>query len=487
MNVMTRKSIEELTAEANTGTLRRTLGPFSLTTLGVGAIIGAGIFVITGTAAAQYAGPALVLSMIFAAIGCAFAGLCYAEFASMIPVAGSAYTYSYATLGELFAWIIGWDLILEYALGASTIAVGWAGNFISILQDMGIQFPAVLAGPPGSLVALPDGSTVTGMFNLPAAIIVLLVSAILIVGIRESAGFNSVIVVVKVAVLLLFIAFGIKYINRANWHPFVPPNAGKFGEFGWSGVLRGAGVIFFAFIGFDAVSTAAQEARNPQRDMPRGILASLVVCTILYIAVALVLTGIVHYSKLNVPAPIALGVDSTGLTWLRPIIKLGAIAGLSSTMLVMLLGQPRIFYSMSRDGLLPPLFGKVHPRFKTPYITTALTGMVVALVAGLFPIATLTQLTSMGTLLAFVMVSVGILVLRRTNPNITRPFKVPGMPWVPVLGAVICLAQMAGLPGTTWVRLIVWLAVGLAIYFGYGRASAERLRHSAVAARAKVA
>ena len=487
MNVMTRKSIEELTAEANTGTLRRTLGPFSLTTLGVGAIIGAGIFVITGTAAAQYAGPALVLSMIFAAIGCAFAELCYAEFASMIPVAGSAYTYSYATLGELFAWIIGWDLILEYALGASTIAVGWAGNFISILQDMGIQFPAVLAGPPGSLVALPDGSTVTGMFNLPAAIIVLLVSAILIVGIRESAGFNTVIVVVKVAVLLLFIAFGIKYINRANWHPFVPPNAGKFGEFGWSGVLRGAGVIFFAFIGFDAVSTAAQEARNPQRDMPRGILASLVVCTILYIAVALVLTGIVHYSKLNVPAPIALGVDSTGLTWLRPIIKLGAIAGLSSTMLVMLLGQPRIFYSMSRDGLLPPLFGKVHPRFKTPYITTALTGAVVALVAGLFPIATLTQLTSMGTLLAFVMVSVGILVLRRTNPNITRPFKVPGMPWVPVLGAVICLAQMAGLPGTTWVRLIVWLAVGLAIYFGYGRASAERLRHSAVAARAKVA
>jgi APA family basic amino acid/polyamine antiporter len=487
MNLMTRKSIDELTAEANTGTLRRTLGPFSLTTLGVGAIIGAGIFVITGTAAAQYAGPSLVLSMIFAAIGCAFAGLCYAEFASMIPVAGSAYTYSYATLGELFAWIIGWDLILEYALGASTIAVGWAGNFTSILQDMGIQFPAAFAGPPGSLVALPDGSTVTGVFNLPAAVIVLLVSAILIVGIRESAGFNTVIVVVKVAVLLLFIAFGIRYIDRANWHPFVPPNTGKFGEFGWSGVLRGAGVIFFAFIGFDAVSTAAQEARNPQRDMPRGILISLVVCTILYIAVALVLTGIVHYSKLNVPAPIALGVDSTGLTWLRPIIKLGAIAGLSSTMLVMLLGQPRIFYSMSRDGLLPPMFSKVHPVFKTPYITTALTGGVVALVAGLFPIATLTQLTSMGTLLAFVMVSLGILVLRRTNPHLARPFKTPGMPWVPILGALICLAQMAGLPGTTWIRLIAWLIVGLAIYFGYGRASAERLRHAAVVARARVA
>jgi APA family basic amino acid/polyamine antiporter len=352
---------------------------------------------------------------------------------------------------------------------------------------MGIQFPATLAGPPGSLIALADGSTVRGMFNLPAAVIVLLVSAILIIGIRESAGFNTTIVVVKVAVLLLFIAFGIKYINTANWHPFVPPNTGKFGEFGWSGVLRGAGVIFFAFIGFDAVSTAAQEARNPQRDMPRGILLSLVVCTILYIAVALVLTGIVHYSKLNVPAPIALGVDSTGLTWLRPIIKLGAIAGLSSTMLVMLLGQPRIFYSMSRDGLLPPLFSKVHPTFKTPYITTALTGAVVALVAGLFPIATLTQLTSMGTLLAFVMVSVGILVLRRTNPNLARPFKTPGMPWVPILGALICLAQMAGLPGTTWIRLLVWLAVGLAIYFGYGRMSAERLRQSIVTARAKVA
>jgi len=487
MNLLARKSIDDLMTEANTSELRRTLGPFSLITLGVGAIIGAGIFVITGTAAAQFAGPALVLSMIFAAIGCAFAGLCYAEFASMIPVAGSAYTYAYATLGELFAWIIGWDLILEYALGASTIAVGWAGNFISILQDMRIQFPAALAGPPGSLVALPDGSTVTGVFNLPAALIVLIVSAILIVGIRESAGLNATIVVVKVAVLVLFIAFGIKYIDTANWHPFVPPNAGKFGEFGWSGMLRGAGVIFFAFIGFDAVSTAAQEARSPQRDMPRGILISLVVCTVLYIAVALVLTGIVHYSKLNVPAPIALGVDSTGMTWLRPIIKLGALAGLSSTMLVMLLGQPRIFYSMSRDGLLPPVFSAVHPRFKTPYITTALTGVVVALVAGLFPIATLTQLTSMGTLLAFVMVSLGILLLRRTNPNIVRPFRTPGMPWVPILGALICLAQMAGLPLTTWIRLVVWLAMGLAIYFGYGRASAERLRRGAVTARAKVA
>jgi APA family basic amino acid/polyamine antiporter len=484
MSLFIRKTIAELTAEAHANTLRRSLGPFSLVTLGVGAIIGAGIFVITGTAAAQFAGPALVLSMLIAAVGCGFAGLCYAEFASMIPVAGSAYTYAYATLGELFAWIIGWDLILEYALGASTIAVGWAGNFVSILQDMKVPFPAAFTGPPGSLVALPDGSTVTGIFNVPATAIVLLVTCILIVGIRESAGFNSVIVVIKVAVLLLFVGFGAKYINTANWHPFVPPNTGSFGSFGWSGVLRGAGVIFFAFIGFDAVSTAAQEAKNPQRDMPRGILISLVVCTFLYIAVALVLTGIVHYSKLNVPAPIALGVDSTGLTWLRPVVKLGAIAGLSSTMLVMLLGQPRIFYSMSRDGLLPPLFSKIHPRFKTPYVTTAMTGVVVAIVAGLFPIATLTQLTAMGTLLAFVMVSIGIWVLRRTDPHIDRPFKTPGMPYVPILGALICLAQMAGLPGTTWIRLIVWLVIGLAIYFFYGRASAARMRATVAARRA---
>jgi APA family basic amino acid/polyamine antiporter len=476
MGLFARKRIEELRAEAESGTLRRTLGAFDLTMLGIGAIIGAGVFVITGTAAAQFAGPAIVISMIIAAVGCALAGLCYAEFASMIPVAGSAYTYAYATLGEFFAWIIGWDLILEYALGASTIAVGWSGNVVSFLQDVGIAFPARFAGPPGSPVALADGSTVAGVFNLPAALVVLLISVLLIAGIKESAGFNTGIVIAKVAVLLLFVGFGLSHVRPENWRPFVPPNAGRFGELGWSGVLRGAGVIFFAFIGFDAVSTAAQESRRPQRDMPIGILASLVICTLLYIAVALVLTGIVHYSKLNVPAPIALGIDSVGLSWLKPIVKLGAIAGLSSTMLVMLLGQPRIFYSMSRDGLLPPVFSAVHPRFRTPYITTALTGVAVALASGLFPIAVLTQLTSMGTLLAFVMVCAGVLVLRRHLPDMERPFRTPGVPWVPVLGALICLAQMLVLPAATWTRLLVWLAIGLTIYFAYGRIGAQRAR-----------
>ena len=478
MSLLSKKPLSDLQAEAESGELRRSLGAFSLTTLGIGAVIGAGIFVITGTAAAQFAGPALVISMLIAGVGCAFAGLCYAEFASMIPVAGSAYTYAYATLGEIFAWIIGWDLILEYALGASTIAVGWAGNVQSFLQDFGLGIPAQWAGPPGSVVVLPGGATVHGVFNVPAALVVLAISMLLIIGIRESAGLNTVIVVIKVVVLLLFVAFGAAYINRANWHPFIPPNAGHFGEYGWSGVLRGAGVIFFAFIGFDAVSTAAQEARHPQRDMPIGIMVSLVICTILYVAVALVLTGIVKYTQLNVPAPIALGIDATGIAWLKPIVKLGAIMGLTSTMLVMLLGQPRIFYSMSRDGLLPPLLGKIHPRFRTPYVTTAITGVVVALVAGLFPIAVLTQLTAMGTLLAFVMVCMGVLVLRRREPNLARPFKTPGMPWVPILGALICLAQMVGLPLETWARLVIWLVVGLAIYFWYGRHHAERVREA---------
>jgi APA family basic amino acid/polyamine antiporter len=379
-------------------------------------------------------------------------------------------------MGELMAWIIGWDLVLEYALSAATVAVGWSGYAASLLRDVGVVLPAQLVAGPGQTIALADGTAARGVFNVPAALSVLAVSALLVRGIRESARVNTTIVLVKLTVLVLFVIAGIAYVRPENWTPFVPPNQGTFGHFGWSGVLRGAGVIFFAYIGFDAVSTAAQEAKNPRRDMPIGILASLGICTALYIAVALVLVGIVSYTELNVPDPIAVGIDATGLTWFSPVIKLGAILGLLSVMLVVLLGQTRIFYSMSRDGLLPPLFRAVHPRFRTPHYSTILVGIVVALAAGLLPIGVLSVLTSMGTLLAFTIVCVGVIILRRTNPELERPFRTPGMPWVPLLGAAICLAQMAGLPGSAWERLAIWLVIGLAIYFLYGRrrAAAER-------------
>jgi APA family basic amino acid/polyamine antiporter len=469
MGLLSRKSVAELQAEAGRGTLKRSLGPVNLTTLGIGSVIGTGIFVLTGTAASQNAGPALVISMVIAAVGCAFAGLCYAELASMIPVAGSAYTYAYATAGEIFAWIIGWDLMLEYALSASTVAVGWSGYFVSFLADLGIAFPPRLAAAPEVLIPLAGGGSTHGIFNVPAALIVLLVSALLSIGIRESANTNTVLVVLKVAVLLVFIAAGAAYVHRGNLTPFVPPNTGAFGSFGWSGVMRGAAVMFFAYIGFDAVSTAAQEARNPQRDLPIGILGSLALCTVIYIAVAIVLIGIVPYTKLNVPDPLAVGIDATGLTWLSPVIKISALFGLFSTMLVTLLGQTRIFFTMSRDGLLPAAFGRVHPRWRTPHVSTALTGSVVALAAGLLPISILGQLVSMGTLLAFVLVSIGVVVLRRTRPELERPFRTPWTPWVPALAVLFCVAQMASLPRTTWVRLIVWLVVGMVVYFAYSR------------------
>ncbi len=478
MSLFAKKSIPELQLEAERGILRRSLGPLNLTALGVGSIIGTGIFVLTGTAASQHAGPALVLSMIIAAVGCAFAGLCYAELASMIPVAGSAYTYAYATVGEMIAWIIGWDLILEYALSASTVAVGWSGYAVSLFHDMGITIPPRLTAAPAVLVSLGDGTQVHGLFNLPASIIVLAVSALLVVGIKESAGTNTVLVAIKSVVLVVFVVAGVSYINRANLTPFIPPNTGTFGEFGWSGVLRGAGVIFFAFIGFDAVSTAAQEARQPQRDMPIGILASLGICTILYIAVAIVLTGIVPYTKLNVADPLAVGIDATGMRWLSPVIKVSALFGLFSTMMVQLIGQTRIFYSMSRDGLLPGLFSRVHARFRTPHVSTMTTGAVIAVAAGLLPLQLLGQLVSMGTLLAFVLACLGILILRRNAPDLPRPFRTPGLPWVPILGALICLLQMVALPLATWIRLFVWLALGMIVYFAYGRA------HSRVQQRA---
>jgi len=451
--------------------LKRALTALNLTMLGVGGIIGAGIFVLTGQAAAQYAGPAIVLSFIFSAIACAFAGLCYAEFASMIPIAGSAYTYAYATMGEFFAWVIGWDLVLEYLFGASTVAVGWSGYVVSFFKDWGVHLPAALAQSPLIYEAASGWHRTGAVINFPAVFIVAIITTLLVVGIKESANFNNVIVITKVCVVLLFIAFGIKFVHPENWVPFIPPNDGAFGHYGWSGILRGAGVIFFAYIGFDAISTAAQEAKNPQKDMPIGILGSLAVCSVLYVLVALVLTGIVKYDKLLVPDPMAVGVDTAGagLFWLRPIIKLGAIAGLSSVILVMLMGQPRVFYAMAKDGLLPEGFAAVHPRFRTHYVTTILTGVVAAAFAGFFPIGILGEMVSIGTLFAFAIVCAGIIILRRTQPDAHRPFRTPFVPWVPALGVVTAVGQMAGLPLGTWLRLIIWMAIGLGVYWRYGR------------------
>ncbi len=446
------KSIRQL-VESTGGehALKRVLNPFELVLFGIGAVVGTGIFVITGVAAANFAGPALVVSFVISGIVCLFAALCYAEFAAMVPVAGSAYTYSYVSLGEIWAWIIGWDLFLEYSVAVAAVAIGWSGYVVNLLRELGITLPAALVNPPG---------VAGGLINLPAVLIIAAITALLILGVKESARVNAVIVVIKVAVILLFLYLGFSHIDPVNWNPFLP--------FGWGGVVTGAAIIFFAYIGFDAVSTTAEEVRNPQRDLPIGLLGSLLIATMLYVAVALVLTGIVPYYELNVPAPVSFALDQIGIPWGGALVSVGALLGITSVLLVLLFGQTRIIFAMSRDGLLPAAFRKVHPVFRTPVNVTLLVGLVTAAISSLLPLGSVAELVNIGTLAAFIIVSAGVIVLRHTRPETPRPFRVPFVPVIPLLTIFSCGYLIVALPTVTHLRFVIWLLIGLLVYFAYG-------------------
>jgi len=496
-HLFARKPIERIVEHSDEGEhkLRRVLGPVSLISLGIGSVIGAGLFSMTGPAAAEHAGPAITISMLLAALACLFAGLCYSEFSSAIPVAGSAYTYAYASLGEWLAWIIGWDLILEYAVAGAAVSVSWSGYVVSMLHDFGIEFPAQLAAgpfettrlPDGRIVdgiLLPDGRIIEGIINLPAVFIIVVLSLLLVLGVRESARANNVMVFIKLAVIVVFVGLGVKYVNTANYHPYIPPNTGDFGVFGVSGIFAGAGSIFFAYVGFDCVSAAAQEARNPQRDMPIGILGSLLVCTILYVAFAAVLTGMVPYTDLGVSAPVAVAIDRTPFGWLGSLVKIGIIVGFSSVILVSMLGQTRVSYSMARDGLLPAAFSKIHPKYRSPWVSALLFMAFCIPLCGFFPMAVIGDMTSIGTLFAFVIVCAAVVVLRRTHPDQPRPFRTPFVPLLPIVGIIVNLALMYSLGWPNWLRLGIWLAIGQIIYMVYGRRHSRLRRENGTGVRA---
>lgn len=480
MGIWTKKTLAELKATAEGQkegkTLKRTLTPFDLVMLGIGAIIGAGLFSITGIAAAEHAGPAITIAFIISAIGCAFAGLCYSEISSIIPVSGSAYTYAYATMGELIAWMIGWDLVLEYAIGAATVSISWSAYIIALLENWGIYLPSQWIASPWQPVTFQDGRVEYGWINLPALVVVCLLSLLLIKGMQQAAWVNTLIVMTKISVVIIFIGVGVAYVNFDNYSPFIPQNTGTFGEFGWSGIMRAAGIVFFAYIGFDAVSTTAQEAIEPQRSIPIGILGSLSICTILYVLFSFVMTGLVPFRQLDVAAPVALAIDQTPFWWLNGLVKVAILAGLTSVILVMLMGQSRIFYIMSTDGLLPKIFSDLHPKFHTPWKSNGVLMIFVGLCGAFAPLSLVGSLSSIGTLLAFAIVCAGTLVLRYKHPEYPRPFKAPGFPFVPLAGILVCLLLMLSLGIDNWIRLVVWLILGLFVYITYGRHHAERVK-----------